>query len=353
METVRVDASKSYDILIGSGILGEVGQYARNICGGATAAVITDDIVERLYYLNVESSLINAGYRVIKFVMPNGESSKNAANYLSILDFLAESGFTRKDVVVALGGGVVGDIAGFAAATYMRGTRFIQIPTTLLAAVDSSVGGKTAIDLESGKNLAGAFFQPDFVLCDHKTLYTLDEDVFRAGCAEIIKYGIIRDKGLFELLKLPMDDKIEEIITRCVAIKRDIVNEDECDGGIRQILNFGHTAGHAIELLSRYKTPHGYAVAEGMALIARASARMGFCTADCRDEIIGMLKRYALPTETGFSSEEIYSAALSDKKSSGDKITLIIPREIGKCELRETKLGELKEIIALGLERGE
>ena len=149
-----------------------------------------------------------------------------------------------------------------------------------------------------------------------------------------------------------MDDRIEEIISRCVSIKRDVVNEDECDNGIRQILNFGHTAGHAIESLSRFKTPHGFAVSEGMALIARASAKMGFCTTDCRDEIIRMLKHYELPTETSFGVEEIYNAALSDKKSSGDKITLIIPREIGKCELRETKLSELKEIIALGLERG-
>lgn len=352
METVRVRASKSYDILIGSGILGRIGAHVREICGGLTAAVITDDIVERLYFQTVESSLLDAGYKVVKFVIQNGESSKNAANYLSILDFLAENGFTRKDVVVALGGGVVGDLAGFAAATYMRGTRFVQIPTTLLAAVDSSVGGKTAIDLESGKNLVGAFFQPDFVLCDYKTLYTLDEEVFRAGCAEIIKYGVIWDKELFELLKQPMDDRIEEIISRCVAIKRDVVNEDECDNGIRQILNFGHTAGHAIESLSRFKTPHGFAVAEGMALIACASAKMGLCTVECCDEIIKMLKRYELPTETTFGAEEIYNAALSDKKSSGDKITLIIPREIGKCELRETKLSELKEIIALGLERG-
>ena len=177
METVRVRASKSYDILIGSGILGGIGSHVREICAGKTAAVITDDIVERLYFQTVESSLIDSGYRVIKFVIQNGESSKNAANYLSIMDFLAENGFTRKDVVVALGGGVVGDLAGFAAATYMRGTRFVQIPTTLLAAVDSSVGGKTAIDLESGKNLVGAFFQPDFVLCDYKTLYTLNEEV--------------------------------------------------------------------------------------------------------------------------------------------------------------------------------
>ena len=349
MEKVRVNASKSYDILISAGLLEEAGEHIRKTVGGSKAAIITDDIVDGLYAGTVEKSLLCAGFRVLKFVFPNGESSKNADNYLNILDFLAENGFTRKDVVLALGGGVVGDLAGFAAASYMRGTSLVQIPTTLLAAVDSSVGGKTGIDLKAGKNLAGAFYQPDLVLCDYLTLSTLDKEVFRSGCAEIIKYGVISDAALFEKLREPVKNRIQEIITRCVEIKRDVVSADEREGGLRQILNFGHTFGHAIELLSQYKIPHGYAVAIGMAMMARASERLGICSADCAGSIIEMIKRHALPTDTTFSAEEIYKAALSDKKMGGEAITLVVPREIGRCELRKESLDELKEFITLGL----
>lgn len=351
MAKVRVEASKSYDIIISAGLLNSAGKLIRSAAGGSKCAIVTDDIVDRLYAGTLEKSLAEAGYEVFRFVFPNGEGSKNAENYLKILDFLAENGFTRRDLVAALGGGVVGDLAGFAAATYMRGTRLVQIPTTLLAAVDSSVGGKTGIDLKAGKNLAGAFYQPDLVLCDYSTLKTLKDEVFRSGCAEVIKYGVISDAALFEKLKEPINERLEEIIARCVEIKRDVVMADELEGGLRQILNFGHTFGHAIELLSGYKTPHGEAVAIGMAMMARACARLGICSADTAGEIERLIKRYRLPTETQFSAEDIYRAALSDKKMGGDTITLVVPREIGSCELRKTGLEELREFISLGLER--
>jgi len=350
LEKVRVNASKSYDILISSGLLSNAGEHIRCCAGGYQAAIITDDNVDRLYAKTLQDSLSGAGYRVIKYVFPHGESSKNAANYLKILDFLAENRFTRKDVVVALGGGVVGDLAGFAAASYMRGTRLVQIPTTLLAAVDSSVGGKTAIDLKAGKNLAGAFYQPDLVICDYATLSTLDDELFRDGCAEIIKYGVISDAALFEKLREPVSAQLEPIITRCVEIKRDVVSADEREGSLRQILNFGHTLGHAIELLSEYKTTHGQAVAIGTAIIARASARLEICGNDCAQSIVEMIKRHGLPTETGFAAEELFKAALSDKKMSGDTITLVVPKEIGRCELRKASLDELREFITLGTE---
>jgi len=349
MATVRVETSKSYDIIISAGLLQNAGEHIRNAVGGTKAAIITDDIVDALYAETLKRTLSGAGYEVYKFVFPNGECSKNPLNFLKILDYLAENGFTRRDVTVALGGGVVGDIAGFAAASYMRGMRLVQVPTTLLAAVDSSVGGKTGIDLKAGKNLAGAFYQPDLVLCDYLTLGTLKEDVFRAGCAEVIKYGVISNALLFESLKEPIKNRLEEVIARCVEIKRDVVAQDEREGGLRQILNFGHTFGHAIELLSDYKTPHGEAVAIGMAMMARSCARLGICSDKTAGSIIDMIKRYNLPVETGYPAEYIYKAALSDKKMGGGEITLVVPIEIGRCELRKTSLGELREFIEIGI----
>ena len=197
MRTIQVNASRSYEIHIGAGLLPEAGEKIRPFCPGGLCAVVTDDIVDGLYADRLEQSLASADLRVVKFVFSHGEQGKNAENYLSLLNFLAESGLTRADCVVALGGGVPGDLAGFAAATYLRGVGFVQIPTTLLAAVDSSVGGKTAIDLPAGKNLAGAFYQPDLVLCDTDTLATLPDKQFRAGCAEVIKYAMLFDAEMF------------------------------------------------------------------------------------------------------------------------------------------------------------
>lgn len=343
-----MNASKRYDIVIGRDLLNDSGKYVKSAVGGTKAAIITDSTVDLLYSETVAKSLESVGYCVFKYVIPSGEKSKNAQNFIEILNFLAKNGFSRSDVTVALGGGVVGDLAGFSAASFMRGMRLVQIPTTLLAAVDSSVGGKTAIDLETGKNLAGAFFQPDLVLCDYRTLSTLKPETFNEGCAEIIKYGIIEDSALFESLKKPIEDQLEEVIARCVEIKRDIVVKDEKDNGLRNILNFGHTIGHAVELCSRYEISHGYAVAIGMAAMVRAAVRLGYCGEDCRDEVLDMIKRHKLPTDTDFSANDLYNAALSDKKSGGGSITVIIPRKIGRCELKKITMTELKELIALG-----
>jgi 3-dehydroquinate synthase len=209
--------------------------------------------------------------------MEHGEKSKNSVTYINLLNFLAENHITRTDALLALGGGVVGDLTGFAAATFLRGIKFIQCPTTLLAMVDSSVGGKTAIDLECGKNLAGAFYQPSVVICDITTLDTLSEKIFYDGCAEVIKYGVIASEELFEICRDGFKDNIEEIIYRCVSIKRDIVMEDEFDTGMRQLLNFGHTIGHGIEACSKYYITHGTAVAIGMVLITKAAVKMNMC----------------------------------------------------------------------------
>ncbi|NLA85923.1 MAG: 3-dehydroquinate synthase, partial [Clostridiales bacterium] len=290
MKKITVNASKTYDIQIGAGLLDQAGSYIADTVKGRTAAIVTDDRVDALYSGRLTASLATAGFTVIKYVIPNGEPSKNASQFIALLNYLADAKLTRADAVVALGGGVVGDLAGFAASSYMRGIGFIQIPTTLLAAVDSSVGGKTAIDLDSGKNLAGTFYQPDLVLCDHTLLDTLSEDYYRDGLAEVIKYGVIADRELFDMLKPPLKLRIEEIIARCVTIKRDIVSIDEKESGPRKLLNFGHTIGHAVETRSNYALSHGKAVAVGMAVISRASSKMGICDTDTCDQIISVIQ---------------------------------------------------------------
>ena len=350
MKSITVSASKTYDIVIGSGILEESGAVIRKAAGGSAAAIVTDDNVAPLYGDRLTDSLTRNGYRVSRFVFPNGEAAKNGETLLSLLNFLAEEKLSRADVVVALGGGVAGDLAGFAAACYMRGVRFAQIPTTLLAAVDSSVGGKTAINLCAGKNLAGAFYQPDAVICDVSLLSTLKPEVFRDGCAEVIKYGAIAGRALFDSLKTPVQTQLESVIAKCVEIKRGIVAEDEFENGSRKLLNFGHTVGHAIELLSGFRVTHGSAVAAGMAIAARAAARMGICEEDCPREISEMLKIYGLPVNTVYGAEELARACLSDKKRDGDRLTMVFPEETGKCVLREIPVKELENVIKLGLE---
>ena len=256
MKTVKVQASKSYDVVIGNGILPCLGAYLGQVTQAKKIAVVSDSQVWPLYGKTVLNAL--AEYETFSYVFPAGEESKNGSTYLKLLNFLAENKLTRSDCLLALGGGVVGDLTGFAAATYLRGVDFVQAPTTLLAAVDSSVGGKTAIDLDAGKNLAGAFYQPSAVLCDLDTLNTLPENIFRDGCAEVIKYGVLYDEALFAHLEekgLGFDQ--EEVISRCVELKRDVVAQDEFDRGERQKLNLGHTIGHGIEACSGYKISHG------------------------------------------------------------------------------------------------
>ena len=349
MRTVTVNASRRYEVLIDNGILDRAGDEAAKVIKPSKAAILTDTNVAPLYAERLEKSLVAAGFSVARFTIPAGEQSKSAEQYLSFLNFLAENKITRSDNIFALGGGVVGDLAGFAAATYLRGIGFIQIPSTLLAMVDSSVGGKTAIDIPAGKNLVGAFYQPSLVLCDPELLETLSEEVFADGCAEVIKYGIINDSSLFEKLKAPIKGQIEDIIENCVRNKRDIVAADERDVGVRQLLNLGHTAAHAIEILSDFEITHGSAVAIGTALISRAAARLGLCPEGDVAEIVDMLTSYDLPTKSPFGAKEMAEIALSDKKRSGGRINLIIPFGIGNSQIYEVGVGELEEIFSLGL----
>ncbi|UOO38616.1 3-dehydroquinate synthase [Oscillospiraceae bacterium CM] len=349
MKTIQVNASKTYDICIERGLLADAGVRIRTASGGSTCCVVTDDVVNALYGDQLVETLSAAGYTVVRFVIENGESSKNAENYIRLLNFLADSQLTRTDVVAALGGGVVGDLAGFAAATYLRGIHFVQLPTTLLAAVDSSIGGKTGIDLNAGKNLAGAFYQPNLVLCDPDVMKTLRDETFKDGVAEIIKYGVIADKTLFSMLAEPIAPRLDDIIARCDAIKRDVVSRDERESGPRKLLNFGHTVGHAIEALSNFSISHGCAVAVGMAVIARASAKSGFCSTETSASIIDRIQTNGLPTETNITADALARAARSDKKRSGGTITLVLPKEIGVCTLEEMPVDRLEGFFALGL----
>ncbi|MBQ7768443.1 MAG: 3-dehydroquinate synthase [Oscillospiraceae bacterium] len=345
MKTIHVTASKSYDVLIGAGLLNNLGQQLLSVLNKpCKVAIISDSNVWPHYGKAAETALMNAGFSVVNFVFPAGESSKNADTYLNILNFLAENHLTRSDAVLALGGGVTGDMTGFAAATFLRGIRYIQVPTTLLAMVDSSVGGKTAIDLPAGKNLVGAFYQPNLVLCDLDTLNTLPDSVFCDGCAEVIKYGVLYDRQLFDHLSekgLKFDR--EAAIARCVELKRNVVAEDEFDTGARQKLNLGHTIGHSVEAQSNFSVTHGQAVAIGMAIVSKAGSPAIYA------ELCAVLAKFNLPTTTDFSAEDLYTSALSDKKRSGGTVNLIIPREIGHCEIVPTPVEKLEFFIEEGL----
>jgi len=350
MKTVHVNASREYDVLIGAGLLGRCGELIAAVHKPCTAAIITDDTVNALYGDTVEQSLASAGYRVVRFVFPHGEESKNLMTFAAAQNFLAENRLSRTDLVVALGGGVAGDLAGFVAATYLRGIRFVQIPTTLLAAVDSSVGGKTAVDLPAGKNLCGCFSQPSLVICDYETLSTLPEETFADGCAEVVKYGVLADAALFAFLEeRGVGGKEESVITNCVSIKRDVVAADEFDHGERQKLNLGHTVGHAIEQRSNFGVSHGSAVAMGMGIIARAAAKRGLCAQEVPQRIEALLEKMHLPVRTAYSAEELLEAAMRDKKIRGGTIELVVPREIGKCELYKIDVADLAAWIQEGL----
>lgn len=350
MNTITVSASKEYSVLIGTNLIANLAEYVTDVTKASKIAIISDSNVWPLYGNLAEKSLRDCNIDVCHFVFPAGEPSKNGQTYLQILNFLAEEKLTRTDAIIALGGGVVGDLTGFAAATYLRGIAYVQIPTTLLAMVDSSVGGKTAIDLPAGKNLAGAFYQPNLVLCDIAALETLPDTYFIDGCAEVIKYGVLYDEALFEhlLLKGPAFDR-NYVITRCVELKKNVVCCDEFDTGARQKLNLGHTLGHAVERNSDFKISHGQAVAIGMALVAKAASKLQFCTEETHQKIIAILKQFALPINTEDSVETLYNCALSDKKRAGSTLNLIIPKQIGDCIIHPTPITELKSFIKAGL----
>lgn len=350
---VPVRVREGYRVVIGSGLLAQSGQLLRETLGNCRIAIVTDSNVANLYLPAVLESLNQAGFDACTYVFPAGEANKRLSTLSGMLEFFAEQRITRTDCVLALGGGVTGDMAGFAAGCYLRGIRYVQMPTTLLAAVDSSVGGKTAVDLAAGKNLAGLFHQPSLVICDTDTFATLAPDEFANGAAEAMKAGILDNEALFSQLETGETvARITDIVEQCVAFKAKIVEADETETGLRKTLNLGHTAGHAIERCSAYTIPHGHAVAIGLAIIARASERLGWATEPIARRIEHALTQNGLPTTTEFSPEVLAEAALSDKKRSGGKITLVVPQKIGDCALIDLPVEQLIDVFRAGMEAG-
>ncbi|MHB1316016.1 MAG: 3-dehydroquinate synthase [Christensenellales bacterium] len=349
MKTIAIQTkTRGYDVLIGKGLLKEAGKTIARMIQPCTAAIITDDNVERLYGAQTTAVLHAAGFRPLVYAFKSGEDSKNLTVYTELLEFLAENNVTRSDIIIALGGGVVGDMAGFCASTYLRGIRYVQIPTTFLSAIDSSVGGKTGVNLKAGKNLAGVFYQPELVCCDISLLNTLPEKYFADGIAEAVKYGMIADENLFHMVSsLEMRTQLEEITERCVQIKNGLVSLDEFDKGARQLLNFGHTLGHAIEKCSNFTVTHGHAVGIGMVATAKAAYAQGISEQDCTEPIKEALLCHGLPVDLPYPVETLLPAIMNDKKRAGDSITLVVPKKIGCCILHKISVSQLPSFFGL------
>ncbi len=349
MKKLSVNTSHPYEVLVGEDLLKDAGVYISEVHKACTAVVITDDVVDRLYAGILGRSLERAGFFVRKFIFRSGEHSKNISTYTEILKFLADNRITRGDMLVALGGGVVGDLTGFVAATYLRGISFVQIPTTLLSAIDSSVGGKTGLDLDAGKNLVGVFCQPDLVICETSILRELPSGIFSDGAAEVIKYGVISDEEIFTLAESgSLHDNLPGVVYDCLKIKRSIVEQDEFDVGARAILNFGHTIGHAIEAGTDYAVSHGRAVAAGMYMMAKAARMNGFCSEDVEQRIAFALRVYGLSTDYGVDARELKNYMLSDKKRSGELITIVLPESIGRCVLKDFSIEDFLAFLKKG-----
>lgn len=342
---LTVNTSKRYTIRIERGALDQLGAYCASLFApGKKAVVITDTHVAPLYLERVSTSLRNAGFDVTSCAFPAGEPSKRLSTIEGIYGHMAQAHITRSDFAVALGGGVTGDMAGFAAASYLRGIPFVQVPTTLLSQVDSSVGGKTGVDLPQGKNLVGAFWQPSFVLIDPDTLNTLSPHFFADGMGEVIKYGCIKSRALFDLLVGTEDipSVMEDVIYRCVDIKRDVVERDEFDTGERALLNFGHTFGHALEKLHQYQgLSHGAAVGIGMVMMSRLGEKAGFTAPGTADKIAAALEKYHLPVHSDLPLSQIVEATASDKKSAGSSINLVLLKDIGESFVHKVARSDL------------
>lgn len=341
----------SYAIEIGKNLFEKIGKKVKEMSSAQKVAVITDDTVNTLYGEKLENLLKVEGFCVKRISFPAGEESKNLNVLSKVYSALAQFGLTRSDLIITLGGGVPGDLGGFAAATFLRGIDFIQIPTTLLAQIDSSVGGKVAVDLEEGKNLVGSFYQPKAVFIDPELLHSLPKRYLHDGLAEAIKYGCIRDLNLFNRLERISDDLelmeyIEGIIEDCCKIKAEIVEHDEYDLGERMLLNFGHTIGHAVEKCFNYAVyTHGEGVGIGMVRLSEETEKLGLTQAGTTFRIKNVLQNYGLPTEVNLEQKEIIDVIGLDKKKSGKSITLVVLEEIGKGKLIKVPFQDLKKYI--------
>ena len=360
MHVVKVElGARSYDILIGAK-LDKLGEEMGKLRFGQKTAVVTNPTVNRLYGQRVLKSLTAADFRAMPVEVPDGEQYKNLDWANAVFTALLINAFDRRSPLVALGGGVVGDLTGFAAASYMRGVPFVQVPTTLLAMVDSSVGGKTGVNHPMGKNMIGAFYQPRLVLMDLEALKTLPKEELLSGMAEVIKYGVIWDRELFDFLEKNREKilNLEEgplghIIRRSCEIKADVVSKDEREGGLRAILNFGHTVGHAVETLSDYRSRHGEAVAIGMVYAAKLAHRTGLCDARVPERIEKLINAYGLPTSLSMmksrpTATQFMDMIQVDKKAEAGKVRFILPKKIGEVVItKEWGEQQLQELLAL------
>lgn len=353
MQTIHVDLGEhAYDIEIAAGLLPQVGaKVAKLLPKARKAAIISDTNVAPLYADKLQKSLEDAGLAVCQIIIKAGEQSKNMQVLSDVLEQLAASGMTRSDVVLTLGGGVVGDLGGFAAASFMRGVAFVQIPTSLLAQIDSSVGGKVAVDLKAGKNLAGAFYQPKAVFIDTELLATLSTRFLHDGLAEAIKYGCIKDAALFEKIAAYADDDalladIGSIVAACCAIKARIVEQDEFDTGLRMLLNFGHTLGHAVEQHFGYSHfTHGEGVAIGMYQLTARTEAMGLTPQGTAERIRAVLTKYSLPCDAGVEKSLLLDTMAKDKKKNGNSITLIVLKQLGEGALQKIDWQSVPEYL--------
>ena len=357
---IHVKASRQYDVVIGHGLLNQCGSLVKEVVPKAVKVlVVTETNVAPLYLDQVTESIINEGIECVEYIFEAGEKSKNIDTVAGMWGAMAQEGFTRTDAIVALGGGVTGDMAGFAAATFLRGIEVIQIPTSLLAQVDASVGGKTGIDLPEGKNQVGAFHQPSMVIEDTDCLGTLPPDKFTEGLGEVLKYAFIMDKELYKILSDYRDagkakdlqndsEMLSDVVRRCVMDKVDVIENDEFDTGRRQILNFGHTIGHVIERNSGFTKDHGVCVAMGMGIMTDKCLAAGLMDRETHDKMISLIEDYGLPTGDDITPEDAVSGVMNDKKKRGNTISLILVNKIGEAEIVPMTPEQLLEFLTRG-----
>lgn len=350
MNRISVNGSSSYDVVIENGIINRIGEFISDELGGNKAMIVTDSVVGTLYLGDVTSSLREAGYQTSSIVLPAGEASKSFENYEFLVTQFSEEKLSRDDIIIALGGGMIGDITGFAASTFKRGLRCVQVPTSLLAMVDSSVGGKTAINLANAKNQIGTFYNPALVVCDPLVLSTLPKEVILDGYAEIIKYSILSDAAIIDSLREAVAaSDYTEVIAKSVTTKRDIVEMDERDNDFRQYLNLGHLIGHAIEASTEYNVSHGYAVAQGLAFEAKGCAFSGLTSFGVYSEIASLLEEFGFDLTDSYEVDELLPIIAKDKRIKGSDIELIVPKAVGECFMKNMPLDRMASFLKLAL----
>ena len=351
---ITINTDRKYNILLEEGIINTIGSKLAETHSPCKVCVISDTNSEKYWGAPLKNSLEGFGFNVHTMVFPPGEQSKSFACLEKITEYLAINQFTRYDFLIGLGGGVIGDLTGFAASVYMRGMDFYNVPTTLLSAVDSSVGGKTAINLPTGKNMVGTFWQPRGVFFDINTLKTLPPSQMKNGLGEVIKAGVIMDETIISLLENSWPTRLPEIlpelIFRSIRVKKEIVELDEREKGLRQTLNLGHTAGHAIEKLSDFKIPHGQAVSMGLMTMAKISERLGWADENMSYRLLHLYQRYDIKVQCPYLAADVAREITADKKRRGDHITLAVPLKIGHCTLRNLPMAEISQLLLKGME---